>query len=260
MPGLRTLIEGMDLWQFRDMVSPVFFSLFPPRVLFQEARQLFTNYRNPAGFAEVRLASASVLKRADVLVTLAHPPGCLLTPSSPRSGVAALSPQMRRERGQAVLRLYFAQLWLAPTPPLLDLSLHAFESDSNGAALTWDPQPLYAAWQPEFRAALHDLYRGFYRDDQAAFARGTRALRVTPARAVLLEHFAQRNEVTFSVRQFHDAFHQVFTCCARERAQLPPEFLTFGLCLATLHQHLEQLGVELDVRQAYDRVERLRTG
>lgn len=257
MPGLRSLIDGMDLWQFRDMVSPVFFSLFPPRVLLREARRLFTNYRDPEGFANARRATGSTLQRAGVSVTVAQPPGCLLASSAPHA--VALSPQLRKDRGQAVLQLYFAQLWMAPTPALLDLSLHAFKSDSSGTAMQWDPQPLYAEWRPEFRTAIHDLYRGFYRDDQIAFARGTRVLGMTSARQALLEHFSQRNQVAFSVRQFHDAFHEVFTCCAQgERNPLPPEFLTFGVCLATLHQHLEQLGVELDVRQAYERIEQLR--
>jgi hypothetical protein len=63
--------------------------------------------------------------------------------------------------------------------------------------------------------------------------------------------------VRFEVKQFISTFHEVFLRCKASRTALHPDFLPLGLYLATLYDHLERLGMAVDVVAAFGEAEPL---
>jgi hypothetical protein len=65
---------------------------------------------------------------------------------------------------------------------------------------------------------------------------------------------AEQRAVRFSLRDFQQKFQDVFVRCQETGSRIDPGFLSLGLYLATLYEHLEALGEPLDVRAAFDAV------
>jgi hypothetical protein len=120
---------------------------------------------------------------------------------------------------------------------------------------------VYVRWDPEFLAAVRDLYGGYYLGETARFDAAIDRLSLQPARDVFLSHFGggDQREVRFERSTFVHTFHDAFIACrdasaapgGAARAPLHGNFLALGLYLATLYEHLERLGLEFDVRAAY---------
>ena len=137
---------------------------------------------------------------------------------------------------------------------LLDMRRESFaRADGHWA---WKPSPAIAEWSPDFRQGCRDLYAGFYLDDPARFSAGARAVGLGEAEMELRAQFGDARRVKFSLREFQDRFQSVFERCKETRSKIHPGFLTLGLALATLYEHLEGVGEPLDVHAAFERVHR----
>ncbi len=236
-----SLVKNTQWGPMMSLLSPAFFDVIPARMLIREVRGLSARYLSPATFA-------SACEERSRLLEGARLPFTIVTSLPGRRDVAD-----EAERGSDLLALYFHQV-LGEGPALLDLRRRAFER-VDGRWL-WRPEPALADWDPNFRAACRDLYRGFYLDDAVRFSAGARALGLGEAEAELRAQFGDTRHVSFSLRDFQKRFHQVFERCKATSSKLNPGFLTLGLALATLYEHLETVGAPLDVRAAFDRVHR----
>ncbi len=237
---LWSLVKNTQWAPMLDLLSPAFFDVVPARMLFGELRGLSTRYLSKSSYAEACELRSRSLQRAALPIDL----------------VASLEkeaqPVLDGARGEAVLALYFHQV-LGEGPALLDLRRDAFAR--SGERWSWKPEPAIAVWGADFRLACRDLYEGFYLDDAARFSEGARALGLGEAEAEIRAQFGDTRVVTFSLADFQKKFHEVFQRCKQTRSKLHPGFLTLGLGLATLYEHLEQIAGPLDVRAVFERVQ-----
>lgn len=238
----RTLIRGTDWRRIVDLVSPSVFDVLPAGRVRQATGALVRRWRDGEGVEALRAERARSLAAAGIDVAITREVG----------GEPPLEP---REVGERVLTLYFHQLF-ADDRALLDLRPARFGAVDGG--LGWDPRPLWVAWDAEFVAGLRALYRGFYEDDDASFESGLARLGIGCARETFLSHFGDGDQraVRFEVAHFTESFHETFVRCRDAGASLHADFVPLGLYLATLYDHLEPLGVPLDVRAAYERARR----
>lgn len=233
------LFLSTDLKQFLAFASPAFFEVVPRRALFARARELLALGRDRDVFARAKAERRRWLERTNVPVVLQ---------ANERSGArgADLS---TAERARAVTALYFHQLWHGEIT-LVDLRRRAFTPAA--ASLGWDPAAWLVRWRADFIEPLREVYRGFYAADNRLFRGGLRALGLQGAEDVLREHFGDPIEpMRFRVQHFVGSFHQVFERCRELHATLHPDFLALGLYLATLYDHLEQLGVPVPVADCF---------
>ena len=117
------------------------------------------------------------------------------------------------------------------------------------------PAAWLADWSPPFINALRDIYRGFYRGDDALFRSGLAALSLTQSEDLFRRYFSG-DRVTFRTADFISTFHQIFQRCKQARVALHPDFLPLGIYLAALYDHLEDLAVAVDVAAAFERATR----
>ncbi len=236
---LWSLVKNTQWAPMLDLLSPAFFDVVPSKMLFGELKGLTTRYLGRSAYREA-CASRSAALSADglpfeIAATIASEP----------------APTLDKARGEDVLALNFHQV-LGEGPALLDLRRAAFQR--SGDHWLWKPEPAIASWSEDFRVACRALYEGFYLDDPARFSSGARALGLGEAEAEIRAQFGDTHNVTFSLRDFQQKFHQVFQRCKQTRSQLHPGFLTLGLGLATLYEHLEQISSPLDVHAAFLRI------
>lgn len=239
------MLRATEWGQLLDFVSPSFFEVLPARGLAAATRDLISSSRDTAGMRAAvramtdRFRARAIPIRID-LEALAETPT-----SSRQSPVDA-----RVARGQLVLRLYFEQL-LGAEVSLLDLRGAGFASD--GDTLVWSPARGFVHWDPDFLAAIRQMYRGFYADDEVAFQTGLAALHLDVADDLFREHFGagEQTAVRFEMAHFTRSFHAVFVRCREHGVQLHPNFVPLGVYLAALYEHLEGLDVPLDVRAAF---------
>lgn len=237
-----SLVRNTEWSLFLDLVSPSFFDVLPPSALRGQAKELISNYVTRPRFLRVREDVASAVEQSALPITMR---GAL-----PKNrGVEGLSEEKRRERGEAVLRLFFHQLFRLDTP-ILDLRAQSFATD--GERFVWNPAPLYLKWEPDFLPHARDLYLGLYGGDDARFQRAVRALSLEPAEEILRDHFGPNGGrgFQFSLAHFQKSFHQAFVECRDAGKKLHGNFLPFGLYLACLYEHLEALALPFDVGAA----------
>lgn len=232
-----------DLGRLKDFVSPSFFDVVPARVLWSEGRRLVASRRDSAGFSQVVEQLQAVVTGPPVEVEIVEP-----------KALAKLSgAQAPKLQGETVLRLYFAQLFGLDRAAL---DLRAANFRWAGEHLQWAPPPLSVHWDKDFILGIRDLYSGFYRDDDPLFQDAARRLNLTPAVDLFVEHFGtgDQRSVTFEQDAFKDSFHSVFVRCRDAGQALAPGFISLGVMLGALYEHLSTLGVPLDVRGAFEAV------
>lgn len=232
-----SLVRNTEWSAFLDMVSPSLFDVLPPSALRGQAKELISNYVTRPRFIRVREDVAALVESSGLPITMR---GAL-----PKR--TELTEQQKRGRAEAVLRLFFHQLFRTDTP-LLDLRFRSFSAEDSGR-LVWNPAPLYLKWEPDFLPHARDLYLGLYGEDDQRFRDALEALSLTPAEDILRAHFG-RDGGTFSLADFQKSFHQAFVKCRDAGMRLHGNFLPFGLSLASLYEHLEALAVKLDVSAA----------
>jgi hypothetical protein len=232
-----------DLGRLKDFVSPSFFDVVPARTLWKEGRRLLASRRDTSGFAEI-------LKHLEPVVS-GPPVGLeLVDRATLRQGGNEHAP---KQRGETLLRLYFAQLAHLDVAAL-DLRHANFRWETDH--LQWAPAPLSVHWDAGFICGLRDLYSGFYRDDDALFHDAAQRLNLTPAVDLFIEHFGSGDQrfVVFEQEAFKDSFHSVFVRCRDAGQTLAPGFISLGVMLGALYEHLGTLAVPLDVRGAFEAV------
>jgi hypothetical protein len=152
-------------------------------------------------------------------------------------------------RAALIAELYFRQLFL-DQPSLIDLRAASFTTD--GKVLVWTPAPWIAHWSPDFIGPLRDIYRGFYQHDDALFRHGLTQLKLEHSEDLFREQFgAGQDSVEFHVRAFIDVFQRVFERCKQHKTNLHPDFLPLGIYLAALYDHLQELGIAVNVAEAF---------
>lgn len=236
---LWSLVKNTQWEPLLGLLSPAFFDVVPAGMLLSELRGLTSRYLSRSAYRSACTARGHALEERglpfDIVGVLPKHEG-IVDP---------------RVRGGDVLALYFHQI-LGEGPVLLDMRSTTIARSENHWA--WKPEPAIAEWPADFREGCRALYEGFYQDDATRFTQGARALGLGKAEAELRAQFGDTRAVTFSLREFQERFHQVFMRCKETRSKLHPGFLTLGLGLATLYEHLETIGAPLDVRAAFERV------
>ncbi|MFY7928686.1 MAG: hypothetical protein ACOVS5_07425 [Oligoflexus sp.] len=236
---MRTLFQllaqkarAKDWLPLLDYFSPLVFEILPARELLKVVSQLLAD-RSKAEVERPLLAER------------------IRTWGLPLSLDESLSPLVLGEaqRGSMLLELYFAQIFRADET-WLDLRHKVFVS--SGSGWVWQPQPLRWCWSSDFIEAMRAVYRGFYWEDEALYLQGLRSLELSHAAELFRRHFGSGDQsaVPFSIKEFRGVFHQIFVSCKEARNRLHPEFLPFGLYLATLYEHLDTAGGLHDVRSA----------
>ncbi len=235
-----------DLGRLKDFVSPSFFDVLPARTLWSEGRSLLGSRRDRDGFDEL-------LGKLRPIVS-GEPVGITMVDALPEASSEA---EARTEdpgaRGQAVLRLYFAQLAHLDTAAV-DLRHQHFRWAQD--RLQWAPAPLFSRWDPDFLRGVRELYAGFYRGDDAMFEGAAERLGLTPALDLFVQQFGtgDQTSVTFEQEAFKSSFHAIFVRCRDAGLTLNGSFIPLGVMLGALYEHLSTLAVPLNVRAAFESV------
>lgn len=240
---LKRLLDGTDLGQLRDMVSPAFFDVIPARVLWKQGRALAARYRDERAYAEALTHRATTLGAADL--------GVQIGSIDPATSERVEDP---RARGQAVLRLYFHQIFTAG-PALLDIRKQRFAHRTDGDGFIFDPGHISIEWDDDFREALSGIYLGFYGEDDERFMESLDRLDLRCAEQTFRQQFGSGDQrsVHFEMKSFIGTFHEAFVACREAGDSLHPNFLALGIYLAFLYDHLESLGGgPFDVRAAFE--------
>lgn len=257
---LGRILGAGDLGRWASFVTPAFFDVVSAKASWPRFKELARASRDRELYATVVSERRELIARSSLAVELA---GNAAADSSlvPRRAASpaesGIEPSGVEARAAQVVELYFHQL-LHGRATLLDLRREAF---LPGAPLRWRPAAWLVIWDVSFLGALRQLYTGFYRGDTVSFRAALGALNLSSAEAVFRHHFGDgQRSVRFRVRDFVGTFHQVFSSCREARAPLHPDFLPLGLYLATLYDHLEQLGASVDVFTAFQRATELGSG
>ena len=239
---LWTLIKRTEWRPFLDLLSPSFFRVVPAGPLLTELRHLASLYRSKDDFERALAHRSASLDRAGLPIRI----------TTGDASVGHAAPRDPSARGQRILELYFHQVF-SDGLMVLDLRLARF-SEEDGAALSWNPSGVLADWSPEFRRAVRALYRGFYLGDDVLFREGLAALGLAKAEDAIRSQFGegQQRAVRFLLRDFQQKFQDVFVRCQETGSRIDTGFLSLGLYLATLYEHLDALGEPFDARAAFD--------
>ena len=103
---------------------------------------------------------------------------------------------------------------------------------------------------------MRDLYASFYGGaSRADFISALTALGIAPAADAFERAFGgeRKSAARFLLTEFRATFHEVFLRCLETRTTLQADFLTLGITLATLYDHLELDGGTYDVAACYAR-------
>lgn len=222
---LPYLLTNLDFAAMFRLISPNFFKVVSPTVMFKIAGQLKNNYSDTHAWEELRLRTLSSIQKAELATN--------------------------RQPGELALQLFFYQI-LSQDTWILDFRAEAFNQGKD-KMLSWNPKPLYYKISPGFLQGVRELYRGFYGEDDALFDSALASLGLLAAKNCLKNHFGQGDQtsVNFKLQTFQNTFTEVFSVCKREGIHLQPEFFVLGLMLLTLYQNLESRGEPQNARQCF---------
>ncbi|MBM4251674.1 MAG: hypothetical protein FJ146_06865 [Deltaproteobacteria bacterium] len=239
---LATLVKGTEWSQLTEYLSPVFFQIVPPLKMAGKLKSLAGGYLSSHAFNTALTTIRPALETSGLGVSL-------VAPGSVVTAQGGDDDSTRRRRGDLILRLYFWQIFNLDVN-LLDFRRRAFHSD--GDQLVWQPAALFNHWDKDFVAAVRQMYIGFYHTRHDIMDTALHKLGLYGAKDTLLNHFGTNQDcVYFDLAKFRSTFHDVFLACKKARSQLHPDFLALGGILACLYEHLEQLGLGLDVKAAF---------
>lgn len=238
---LWTLIKRTEWRPFLELLSPSFFRVVPAGPLVKELGRLAALYRSAEDFERATTHRNLSLQRAGLPLRI--------PPAAQPLGSAA--PRDPKARGQRILELYFHQVF-SDGLALLDLRQARFCEEQG--ALSWRPSGALADWSPQFRGAVRRLYAGFYLGDDVMFREGLATLGLAQAEGELRSQFGegQQRAVRFLLRDFQQKFQDIFTRCQQTGSRIDTGFLSLGLYLGTLYEHLEALGEPFDARAAFE--------
>ena len=242
---LRIALRGSSWSRFFAYASPALFDVIPARDLISQSRELFSNRRDAESFNQVRDKIGGLLQRSELDVELTDGPR-----APGETGLADLPESNRQQAGQRILEIYFMQVFAGPEA-LLDLRGEKFTRSEQGG-LRWRPGALYVHWEPEFLQGVRSLYTGFYLGDEAQFEVALRLLQIEGSGGLLRNLLGQDDprRARFSTKTFHTNFHELFVSFRDRGLAIHRNFLPLGVCLMSLYDSLDALGVELDVFDA----------
>lgn len=247
----RRLLAGSDWSHLLSLATPTFFDVVSARDLTARARELAHHWFDREQYLDCVAGLAEALSMHDIGVEVAEvKPNRSLIPF--RSEPLSTNECPMAEDGDAVLRLFFLQI-ASRDRVFLDLRASRFCHQGHSKRSTFRPLPLFAYWKPEFVQGVRQLYRGFYGDDNALFVQATKALGVSAANDVFELAFGgeRKHASRCSLSEFRDTFQQVFVRCRDAKQAFHPDFVTLGIMLATLYDHLETLGGVYDIAAAF---------
>jgi hypothetical protein len=241
------ILGSGQIGKLASFVSPAFFDVMPARALWSRGRSLLADSRDTNKLKAVVAARAELLGNVMPALRISLP---VHVDAQQPSASAGGDRSVANWRGAQVAELYFRQLFLEGQPTLLDLRATSFTTDGN--VLVWTPAPWIATWSEDFIQPLRDIYLGFYRHDDALFRYGLKQLGLSHSEDLFREQFgAGQDQVTFHVRAFIDVFQRVFERCKQHKTSLHPDFLPLGIYLAALYDHLQELGIAVNVADAF---------
>lgn len=254
----RRLLEGSNWQTLVDYVSPTFFQLVSPREVSLAALRLARNWFDEARFldaAKVRAAGVTQLGLGFSVIASVRRKSQRLPFYSEMPGARAEDSQ--RRTGEHALTLFFHQIY-GQGPLFLDLRRHHFQCTGTAQRpeTVFEATPLYCEWAPEFRTAMRDLYAAFYGNStQADYLAALRALGIEAVADTFDKAFGGERKTTarFALADFRVTFHEVFMRCLETRSVLHPDFLTLGIAIATLYDHLELDAGTYNVAECYAR-------
>jgi hypothetical protein len=229
------LLSSSELSQLFRFLSPNWLQVTSPVDILKLVRQLQKNHSSTSQWQETQNS-------------------CRRTLESLGLSVAGKIPG--RSRSQAALTLFFSQI-LFREVWILDFRTSSFEGIEN--AWSWNPKSYYFEMSSAFVQGIRNLYRGFYRNDDALFEEALASLQLSAARESLRKHFGtgDQSNVRFQLKTFQSTFADVFESCARNKIKLHPDFFILGFMLLGLYENLEQSGETLDVRSIFQELDRL---
>lgn len=250
----RRLLAGSDWSHFLSVLSPSLFDVISARDLSKRAAELARNWFDRSGYLGCIRRLDESLQSANIGVDIsASRPSQSRIPF--RSEPLPLGACPSSDDGDALLKYFFLQIMSADTV-FLDLRDKRFCNCPSSGRVTFIPLPLWAHWQSDFVQGVRDLYQGFYVGPISLFEHATRELGVSAANSVFQQAFGgeriRGNQYRMS--EFRDTFHEVFIKCRDAKTAFHPDFVTLGVMLATLYDHLETLGGTYDVLAAYESV------
>jgi len=166
-----------------------------------------------------------------------------------------------KEKGEALLELYFTQVLLGKTI-FLDLRPGRFK---EGDFLEWSPNGLHCRFNKNFHRGLSNMYIGFYQDKTELYEKGLGQIGLISSQdsegdrnemmKIFNEHFGDGNQesVSFEMEHFVSSFHQIFDRIFHQNKKLSEDFVYLGIYLVTLYLNLEKNGEALNVRAAFNR-------
>ncbi len=231
---LKKLLSAGELGDLRALLSPAFFDVMSARDIAKVGKTLVRNYRDDERFEALRADVDRLLREEGVDLHLVE------------------QVEGAPQNPEAVLDLYFLQLFERPVA-LLDLRHERF--GQNSTEMTWDPVPAYYEWDPEFIAALRDVYRSYYSGDDDRFEAAVERLGLRGMSDVFRQHFGggDQSAVAFELAGFTETFRTILERCEKEGIALHRDFGPLGIYLASLYEHLEEAGGTYDVRAAATR-------
>ena len=254
----RRLLEGTSWQTLVTYVSPTFFQLVSTRDVSRTAYRLVRNWFDEERYARATLLRASTLAKLDSGLSVSRVQrrrGERLPFRSERPEAGEIDANCRT--GEKALILFFHQIY-ADGPVFLDLRRNHFQcvAGSPGPSHVFNASPLYCDWTAEFRAAMRQLYSGFYGDTEpGTYQSALQSLGIEVVADIFDRAFGgeRKRAARFMLSDFRVTFHEVFTRCLEAKAALHPDFLTLGISIATLYDHLELDGGVYDVAACYAR-------
>lgn len=233
---LNTLIKHTRFSDVLELASPELFKVMPVSGLKQAASKLMSNRTSRSKFDKARQERAKAIAESIGGIALVDD--------------LELFGETVAEDGDKLLELYFLQLW-DDAPAILDLRRARFGSTASGVA--WNPKPYFVEFEPQFKDAMKRIYRGFYEDDDELFRTGLAEVGLDGVEDLFRQHFGDGDQtaVTFELDHFRSTFMQIFEHCREQDVSLHHDFISLGISLATLYEHLDALGGAYDVRAAY---------
>jgi hypothetical protein len=252
------LLEGTSWQDLVSYVSPAFFQIVSPRDVSHTAYRLARNWFDERRFLEAaRFRSQSIeqLNCGLTITTTARRRRDRLPFHS--EGPSPLQSVDNCRTGEKALTLFFHQIH-TDGPIFLDLRRRHFRciGGTHSTKLAFITTPLYGTWSPHFRGAIQQLYGAFYGDaPNDAYLSALGSLGIEPAADLFEKAFggSKRTATSFRLSEFRVTFHEIFMRCLQARCVLEPDFLTLGIAIATLYDHLELDGGTYNVAECYAR-------
>jgi hypothetical protein len=253
----RRLLAGSEWSEFIDLLSPALFDVVSTKQLSLRAAELARHWFDQAGtraLAEcldakavavgfpMRIVVAPIKRTAIPFRLVSSVPVTDAVPSN----------------GEHLLRFFFFQIYSHDTL-FLDLRAERFTNSENGHEIVFRPLPLWVKWRPDFVQGIRQLYDGFYRGDATLYKQAACDLGIVAACDVFDKAFGgeKKHASTYAIAEFRTTFHEVFLRCRHAKVAFHPDFITLGIALATLYDHLETLGGSYDVAGEYVRIRQL---